>query len=320
VEDRVTGTSLQRTALGGARTLIELVRETIDVCLRYRVTGLAAEAGFFALLSLPPLVLGLVASVGYLGQRLGGGVVDDLRDRVVHFARTFLTEDAVSTVIAPTFDDVARGGRIEIVSIGFLFSLWSGSRALNVYVDTVSIMYGQGGDRGIIGTRALSFFLYVSALVVGAVLMPLLLIGPGILSRWAATWLDGGFGALAWLEPGYWLVVVLVGVLGLATLYHVATPRRTPWRQDVPGAVLALLIWLGTSFVLRFVLAASVGGTSIYGPLSAPIVILIWLYFLAVAVLVGAALNAAWNALLLRRRPCSGGCRSPGSDGTGTAG
>src|SRR4029079_5353838 len=35
------------------------------------------------------------------------------------------------------------------------------------------------------------------------------------------------------------------------------------------------------------------GGTSIYGPLAAPIVLMIWLYVLSIAVLIGAALNAA---------------------------
>ncbi len=45
--------------------------------------------------------------------------------------------------------------------------------------------------------------------------------------------------------------------------------------------------------MLRGTIAASLGGTSIYGPLSTPIVLLIWLYFLAIAILIGAALNAA---------------------------
>ena len=38
-------------------------------------------------------------------------------------------------------------------------------------------------------------------------------------------------------------------------------------------------------------------GTSIYGPLSAPIVLLIWLYTLAIAVLIGAAANASIREL-----------------------
>ena len=48
-----------------------------------------------------------------------------------------------------------------------------------------------------------------------------------------------------------------------------------------------------SSLLLRIVISASVGGASIYGPLATPIVVLIWLYFLAIAVLIGAALNAA---------------------------
>jgi membrane protein len=281
-----------RAVLAGLSALRRLVAATIRICLRYRVTGLAAEAAFFALLSLPPLVLGLVASAGYVGQRIGNDVMSDLRRRVTQLAGTFLTPQAVSTVITPTFQEVLRGGRFDIVSIGFVLSLWSGSRALNVYVDTVSIMYGLGGRRGIVRTRALSFSLYVAALLLGVVLIPLMLVGPGLLSREISTWW-GGAHWLVWLGGLYWPVVTVFSIVGLATLYHVATPVRSPWRRDVPGAVLALAIWLVASLVLRSVLAESVGGTSIYGPLSSPIVVLIWLYTLALAVLIGAALNAA---------------------------
>jgi membrane protein len=276
-------------------TLGRLAASTTRVCLRYRVTGLAAEAGFFALLSLPPLVLGLVASAGYVGARIGSDVVSDLRHRVAQLAGTVLTPDAVSSVIMPTFNEVVRGGRPDIVSLGFVLSLWSGSRALNVYVDTVSIMYGLGGRRGIVRTRTLSFSLYVAALMLGVVLIPLMLVGPGLISKTIAAWL--GMHSLSWLGVLYWPVVTVFSVAGLTTLYHVATPVRTPWRRDLPGAVLALLIWLLASVVLRLVLAESVGGTSIYGPLSSPIVVLIWLYALALAVLIGAALNAAVDAM-----------------------
>ena len=49
---------------------------------------------------------------------------------------------------------------------------------------------------------------------------------------------------------------------------------------------------------MRGTIAASLGGgTSIYGPLSAPIVLLIWLYALAIAVLIGAAANASVREL-----------------------
>ena len=274
----------------GGVALGRLVAATWRVCLRYRVTGLASEAGFFALLSLPPLVLGLFGGVGYVGRWLGPDTTHQASVAIQTYAARFLTDDSVRKVIVPTVDDVLRNGRIDVISIGFLLSLWSGSRALNVFVDTISIMYGQSGVRGIVRTRALSFTLYIVALVVGVVVMPLVLVGPSVMERLLPARVEFLMGL-------YWPTVVFLTVASLTTLFHVSTPRRAPWKRDVPGAVLTLAIWLLSSFVLRIWLGASVGGTSIYGPLAAPIVVLIWLYFLAIAVLIGAALNAAARQL-----------------------
>ncbi|EAP98918.1 putative integral membrane protein [Janibacter sp. HTCC2649] len=266
-------------------SLARLTVETIRICLRYRVTGLASEAGFFALLSLPPLVLGLFGGVGYIGRWLGQDTVATVREAITEYAARFLTDDVISSTLAPTVDDVFTAGRFDLISVGFVLSLWSGSRALNVLVDTVSIMYGQSGVRGIVPTRVLSFSLYIVALVVGIITIPLVLIGPTLLGEV----LPDTWDFLTFL---YWPVVSLVVIAAFTSLYHVSTPLRSPWTRDIPGAVLTLLIWVVASFAVRGSIAASLGGTSIYGPLSAPIVLLIWLYMLAIAVLIGAALNA----------------------------
>jgi membrane protein len=271
-----------------------LTRETTAICFRYRVTGLAAEAGFFALLSLPPLVLGLVGSIGYLGKGIGHTSVRQVENRIIDVSAKVLTADQVREVIKPTLRQVFEGGRFDIVSIGFVLALWSGSRALNVFIDTISIMYGLGGKRGIVRTRVLSFTLYVLAVVIGSVVIPLLLVGPSVLSRMLPNQLDF-FNSL------YWPVASLLSVLSLTSLYHISVPAQTPWRRDVPGALLTLVIWFLGSYVVRSIISVSVGGTSIYGPLTAPIVLLIWLYVLAIAVLIGAALNAAIEVLWPRR-------------------
>ena len=75
-------------------------------------------------------------------------------------------------MIEPTIDDVLSRGNAGVISIGFLIALWSGSRALNVFVDTITIMYGMAGKRGLVRTRALSFVLYLVFLVAGIVLLP----------------------------------------------------------------------------------------------------------------------------------------------------
>jgi membrane protein len=281
------GRAARVRTLSPLRAVWRLITGTIQVCFRYRVTGLAAEAGFFALLSLPPLLLGLVGSIGYAADLLGNQVVDQVRGRIIHVAGLLLSAKSVADVIVPTLDDVLRKGRIDLISVGFVLSLWSGSRVLNVFVDTITIMYGLSGRRGIIRTRVLSFSLYLIGLLLGSVTIPLVLVGPELVGDLLPPELD-------WALLLYWPVVVLLSVVFLTTLYHVAVPVRTPWRWDLPGGFLALAIWIIGSFALRRFLSFSVGGssTSIYGPLAAPIVVLIWLYMLAIAVLIGAALNA----------------------------
>jgi membrane protein len=275
----------------GRQALWRVVVQTVATCLRYRVTGLAAEAAFFAVLSLPPLIFALTGSIGYAFQYFTAAQIQDVRHTILDIAGHLLTPQTVNRIIRPTLDDVMEGGRYDVISIGFVLALWSGSRALNVFVDTITIMYGLGGHRGIVRTRALSFSLYALGMLTGVVTVPLVVAGPTLVGRVLPE-------RLALLANLYWPIVLLLCICFLATLYHVSVPVRTAWRYNLPGAVFTLFVWIFGSFVLRLVLVATAkDSTSIYGPLAAPIAILLWMYILAIAVLIGAALNAACDEL-----------------------
>jgi membrane protein len=266
-----------------------LVVSTVGTCYRNRVTGLAAEAAFFALLSLPPLIFALVGSIGYVFESFSDARTAEVRVAVVEASARVLTEDTVSSIIEPTLNDVFRGGRYDVISIGFVLALWSGSRALNVFVDTITIMYGLGGHRGLVRTRILSFVLYVLGLVTGIVTIPLVVAGPTLVKRLVPERLE-------MVNAMYWPAVVVLSICFLATLYHASVPVRTSWRYNLPGATFTLMLWVLGSFVLRWVLTSTAGeSTSIYGPLAAPIAVLLWLYLLSIAVLIGAAVNAAFD-------------------------
>jgi membrane protein len=271
--------------------LWRVIVNTVGSCIRNRVTGLAAEAAFFAVLSVPPLVFALAGAIGYVGDQFTTAQIDDVRDAVLELSRTVLTDRAVNKIIEPTIDEVLQGGRYDVISIGFILALWSGSRALNVFVDTITIMHGLGGHRGIVQTRALSFGLYVLAMITGAVSLPLVVAGPTLVDRVLPQRLD-------FVNSLYWPVVVVVCICFLATLYHVSVPVRTNWSFNLPGATFSLVCWVLGSFALRWVLTVTAAESrSIYGPLAAPIAVLLWLYLLAIAVLIGAAVNAAFDSV-----------------------
>lgn len=276
-----------------------LIVATVDACLQHRVTGLAAEAAFFAVLSVPPLIFALAGAIGYVTAQFSADQVAQIQQSILDLSARFLTDSAVDKVIAPTIDDVLQGGRFDVISVGSVLALWSGSRALNVFIDTITIMHGLGGVRGILKARALSFGLYLLAIVTGVVSIPLVVAGPSLVEAWLPTRADVLMGF-------YWPLVVALCVCFLATLYHVSVPVRTAWRYNLPGATFCLMAWIVGSYLLRWVLTVTASDSrSVYGPLAAPIAVLTWLYLVAIAVLIGAAVNRAFETVLPPRSPAA---------------
>ncbi|MCO6009625.1 YihY/virulence factor BrkB family protein [Actinoallomurus purpureus] len=287
--DASTGVAEASTVSRLRSALWQILRGTAVSAFRYRVTGLAAEAAFFTLLSLPPLALGLIGMIGHFRTMLGTATITETRTWVLDRAETVLTDQTVKSVVEPLLDEVLRGGKVGIVSLSFLISLWAGSRALNVYVDTITIAHGLSGVRGVIRTRLRAFFLYLAGLGVGLIVIPLLVAGPTLVLHWVPA------GSVI-VRLLYWPILVIVAVIFLALLYHLSVPVRTAWWREVPGGVTALAIWGLGSLVLRLYLDGSTS-VSVYGSLGAAIAVLAWLYVTALAVLIGAALNAEIDKL-----------------------
>lgn len=268
------------------RTAWLLLKDTVNSCMEYRILGLAAEAAFFTLLSVPPLLLSLIGLLGYVDAWTGADTIKSLEMNILDASRTVLSDKGVNEIAQPILHDVMKGGRPDVISIGFLFALWSGSRAVNVFIDTITVMYGLDGARGIVSTRMLSFGLFVVGLLIGSVALPLMVAGPDAVVRvvpWSTTV----------VQVLYWPVVIVLSIVFLTTLYHVSVPVRSPWIEDVPGSLVALGMWVIGSFLLRIYLTSTIEGPTIYGSLAAPVAVLLWIGVAAFAVLVGAAVNAA---------------------------
>jgi membrane protein len=233
----------------------------------------------------------LAGGIGIVSDRFTPAQIADVRSAIIELSQRALTDRAVDRIIIPTIDDVLNEPRFDVISLGFVLALWSGSRALNVFIDTITVMHGLGGHRGIVKTRALSFLLYILAMITGVVTVPLVVAGPTLVRRVLPHRSE-------FLMTFYWPTVIVICICFLATLYHVSVPVRTNWSFNLPGATFALGGWVAGSALLRWVLTVTAADSrSIFGPLAAPIAVLLWLYLLALAVLIGAAVNAAFDSV-----------------------
>lgn len=267
-------------------TWLRILSTTFTTSFRYRVMGLAAETAFYALLSFPPLLFGLSGAIGYIAATFDIASVRSFRAQILIFATRFVTPDVVESVLRPTLDDLLGAGRPDIISVGFLLALWSGSRAIAVFVDTCTIMYGMRGQRGVVKSRVVSLGIYLVFLLSGAIVFPLVLTGPNVIAQLLRT----NTALVSWL---YWPFVGVGTIALVATLYHVAMPIRRRWRGDLPGALVTFIGWVVGSALLRRFIDKTLGGASLYGPLATPIALMLWLYLISLSVLVGAAFNAA---------------------------
>jgi len=148
------------------RVPLQVAGRTVAKAWQDRILGLSAEASFWVILSVPPLLIGLLGSLGYVGQVIGAASVSEVEDKLLSASAEVLTPDVVDSLVKPTLTDILGSGRLDIVSVGFVLSLWAGSSATATFINTAVIAYDQRDVRGPIATRLLALWLFVVGLVI----------------------------------------------------------------------------------------------------------------------------------------------------------
>ena len=288
--------------MGWLRTIGTVAHQTLAKAWQDRVLGLSAEAAFWQLLSLPPLLLAVLASVGYTARWMGPSTLDRLENQIIRLVGELVSPEVIREVVRPVVDEVLRNGRGEIATVSLLIALWAGSSATATFVNTVTIAYGQRDLRGAVASRLVSLGLYLCFLAVSLVAAPLLLLGPNlVVVALPEGWQDNAGVAIKVL---YWPVTAAVVFTGLSAFYHFATPVRLRWRRAAPGAALALVLFMLFSWTLRGYVAAVFSRLLIFSTLAAPVLTLLYFYTIALAVLLGAELNGTLERRWPRgRRP-----------------
>ena len=280
-----------RAVLHGLRVLPGLLRRAVVKGWHDRVLGLSAEAAFWQLLSLPSLFLALLATLGYVSRWFGEDTVNRVEDKLNHGLSKAFSEKVDTKVIKPILDEVLHGGRADIISIGFVLALWAGSSATATFVNTITIAYDMRDLRGPVRSRLLALWLFLGTILLGVVLLPMLVLGPDLLRKLFPESVRPTVSDL--ISALYYPVLVVLLLVGLTTFYKLAPPRRLPWHRGLPGAVLAILIFLAGSVGMRTYLTFILDKNHAYAQLAAPIAALLFFFVLALGVLLGAEFNAA---------------------------
>jgi membrane protein len=276
------------------RVPLQVLGSSVAKAWQDRILGLSAEAAFWQILSVPPLLIGLLGSLGYLSSWIGEDAVTEIEEKLVSASAEALTPGVVRDLVQPTLDDILGSGRLDVVSLGFVLSLWAGSSATATFMNTAVIAYGQRDVRGPIATRLMALWLFIVGLVSAVLTLPLLVLGRETLVALLPT--DWRGTATLLVNAVYWPLVVIGLVLVLTSFYHVMLPRRIAWHRHLPGAIFAVAFFVVAAVVLRGYVADILTTALPYGALAAPIAALLFCFLLGMSLLLGAELNATIEA------------------------
>jgi membrane protein len=272
------------------RVAREVAGATLAKAWNDRILGLSAEAAFWQLLSMPPLLLAVLGTLGYAGDWIDSDLISRIEAHLLRAASEVLQPAVVDQIVEPVLSEVLTHGRGGVATASFLLALWAGSSATSTFVNTITIAYGQRDLRGALPSRLLALWLYLCALAVGTIAVPLLVLGPrALVGAMPEQW--RGVAAVV-VHTTYWPVMACMVFVALASFYHLSTPVRLRWRRAFPGAALALALFLLLSYLLQLYIAAVASRLLIFSTLAAPILALFYFYVIALAVLLGAELNA----------------------------
>lgn len=266
----------------------DVLRRTGREMVADRITIIAAGVAFYWFLAIFPL---LFAAIGLLDVvNASPATAETVNDAI---ARA-LPGDA-ATILTNAVDEAqtrASAGGLTALLIGVALALWSASSGMAATQVGLDVAYDVPQDRKFVKKRLIGFALLLAALVLGGVGVTLLIFGEPV-STYIADHLPLGDSA-AWLWTlARWGITLLAVTLLFAVFYWIGPNRQPPnWTWLSPGGVLATVLWLLAS--LGFSLYVSGFGGSYaetYGALAGVVVLILWLYLSALAVLVGAELN-----------------------------
>jgi membrane protein len=263
------------------------IKRAVQQAKQDRITLTSAGVAFWWFLAVFPMI---IAAVGLLalfhGQSLSSGLRSGIDSTLPSGAAKVLT-DALSTAPGKTSGSLVAA----LVAIGL--ALYSSSSGMAAAEEALDVAYDVPESRKFLKKRAVGLVMTLAALALGGVATGLLVFGQPIGKAIQGVLpISNSAFVIAWTVVRWVLTVVVVMTL-FAVLYYLGPNRRAPsWKWVSPGSVVAAVIWLAASLGFSFYVS-SFGGSyaKTYGSLAGVVILMLWLYFSALALLVGAELN-----------------------------
>lgn len=251
---------------------------------RDRVRAHSAEAGFFIIMSVFPIVMLLLALLRYT-PLTSGEIVQAFEG---------LTPFEITPLVEPVVEGIYRQSA-SLVPWTVLVALWTAGKGILGLSDGLNSIYQVEETRNYFVTRFRCACYTVVLILALVVSLGILVFGYGIenylLDRFP--FLMGYQDSMVVLPTGLALVIL---VLLFAVLYTYLPNRKLAFVRQLPGAVFTSIAWAIFSYVFSIYLEYAGNMSVLYGSLTTLVVVMLWLYFCMYLLFIGAEINQYLSA------------------------
>jgi membrane protein len=272
----------QRVVCVHRREHTAAMRQPLAKFFADRGPHLAAMIAYFALLSLVPLVFLALALLGLFGRA-------DESSYLVTELKTVLPSASIAQIVRVVNNIQENAATLGL--IGGVFLLWTSLSLFSVLESAFNIVYGKP-NRSFLHGKGIAVIVMLGTLVTLFAGLVIGSIGFQLLD-------DAAPGVIAnrWVAHIFSLLLSTVAVfLFLLSIYYLLTNEKLSFRDVLPGAILAsILLQVSFQALPIYVALSQRDEVLTLRALGAPVILLIWLYVMANAIVFGAEINW-WRA------------------------
>jgi membrane protein len=255
---------------GGLKAALDIAKRTFTEARADNITGEAAKAAYYFFLSFFPLLLAAFAFAGFLG------------DSAFHTLMTWITRSvpaAAADALRNVVTEITKDRKPGVLTFGIVMTIWSASNFFAAIADGLDAMFDVSPGSWWKKRIKAVIMMFTGGLV--------LLAGGALIVAGPAIFKSLGLGVV--MSVLRWPLVYLL-LVALFWLLYFILPDRSQHdinRELLIGAAAGAALWVLASAGFRLYVSHFGNYGAAYGSLGGIIVMLLWLYLSAIAILFG---------------------------------
>lgn len=249
-----------------------------------RITSRAASISYSFFIALFPGIIFLFSLIAYIP-------IEDLDKEVFWLFSVILPPDTYEATKS-TIDDILVHKRPDLLSIGFLFALVFATNGINALLSNFGSTIHRLENRGFLKQQLASAGLTIVLSIIFIIGIVLIIFSSDVLNS-----LFGYFNleevSSVLIDTVRYLLMICLTLLSIAIMYNVGPSKGREWKFISPGAILATILILVTSFGFSYYISNFSQYNKLYGSIGTLLVILLWIYVNALLLIIGFELNAS---------------------------